>query len=179
MKIKINTKEKDKNIHNTIMKSLTNYIKESVETDESNAVQTSCDVTFDFTSIENGEDTVKSLQEIGTKEAIPVSVDGATKVTISFSNDTLDKADNIIDVLQQAVEVASKSPKRSSDEQYAQKCQKLKKSMQKVYDFMDECDNVGTSVETAADNAAGKNTNPDNENNKDDDNKDNENNDKK
>ena len=161
------------------MKSLTDYIKESVEIVENNAVQTSCDVTFDFTGIENGEDTVKSLQEIGTKEAIPVSVDGTTKVTISFSNDTMDKADGIIDVLQQAVEVAGKSTKRSSDEQYAQKCQKLEKSMQKVHDFMDECDNVDTSAETAADNAAGKNTNPDNKNDNGDNKNDNGDTDKK
>jgi len=120
------------------MKSLLQYIHEAVSD------PTSKNILFDFTGIENADDTIKSLQELSKKSGVPVSVD-AQKVTVSFTATTLDAAEPIIDVLQQFIEKEGKSQKRSSDEQYAQKLHRFEDAMQKLDDFKEEC---ATAAET-------------------------------
>lgn len=137
------------------MKSLLQYIHEAVSD------PTSKNILFDFTGIENAEDTIKSLQELGKKSGVPVAVD-AQKVTVSFTATTLDTAEPIIDVLQQFIEKEGKSQKRSSDEQYAQKLHRFEDAMKKLDDFKEECatadetDNTPDPKEEEPEGADGK-----------------------
>lgn len=126
------------------MKSLLQYIKEAASD------STSINIPFDFTGIENAEDTIKSLQELSKKSGIPVSVDGQ-KVTVSLTSTTLDTAEPIIDVLQQFIAHEGKSQKRASYEQYAQKLHRFEDQMKKLNDFRDECENVDDNADSTTD----------------------------
>jgi hypothetical protein len=92
--------------------------------------------TFNFKDVENAEETVKSLVELGEKHDITVTENG-TSVTIMIEADNLDNMDSIIDVLEQAIRTAGKSLRRSSNEQYAQVCGALERTMNRLHDYID------------------------------------------
>lgn len=112
------------------MKSLKAYLMESNGCDSGKCTESKT-FTFDFTDIENGEETVKSLEG---KENY--AIDG-NKVTVTVCKDC--KTD--IEILQQAIEHARHSQKVSSNEQYAQKTKKLEATLGELFDYQDELEN--------------------------------------
>lgn len=111
------------------MKNLKEYINEKLN--ESN--EESKDFVFNFEGIENGEETVNSLNN---REH--VTVDG-NKVTVTIKKDI--NIDTVQDILQQAIQVARKSQKSINDEQYAQKTAKLEKTLGAMNEFIDQANN--------------------------------------
>lgn len=114
------------------MKNLVDYIKESININEGDSSKS---VTFDFTDLENAEETIDSL-----KEKDGVSVDDK-KVTIEVTSDNVDKLDSVQDILQQFTETIRGSQKRSSDEQYAQKTKSFAEKVNELNDAIDEIKN--------------------------------------
>ena len=114
------------------MKHLLDYINEAVKINEGIESKT---ITFDFTDLENGEETVKSLDgQTG------ISVDGL-KVTLSITKDNVDSIGTAQDILQQYCSTIRRSQKVSSDEQYAQKTVSFEKKIGEMNDAIDEIAN--------------------------------------
>lgn len=114
------------------MKTLQEFLIESTNVFEGNESKT---VTFDFTDLENAEDTINSLKD---KEG--VSVDG-NKVTVTITADNADDLDSVQDILQQYCSTIRNSTKRSSNEQYAQKTKSFEQAVGKMNDIIDEIQN--------------------------------------
>lgn len=114
------------------MKTLQEYLIESTNVFESDDSKT---VTFDFTDLENAEETINSLKD---KEG--VSVDG-NKVTVTITSDNVDNLDSVQDILQQYCSTIRSSSKRSSNEQYAQKTKSFEQSVGEMNDIIDEIKN--------------------------------------
>lgn len=123
------------------MKSLRDYILESSEESKT--------FTFDFTGIENGEDTVKSLSEQDC-----ITVDGQ-KVTLKVCKDC--SYDTAVDILQQTIEGLRKTQKSINDESYAQKTKKLQVTLSEVFDFIDILENPEEGEEESKDKDEDKN----------------------
>lgn len=114
------------------MKHLLDYINEAVKISEGVESKT---ITFDFTDLENGEETVKSLDgQTG------ISVDGL-KVTLSITKDNVDSIGTAQDILQQYCSTIRRSQKVSSNEQYAQKTVSFEKKVGEMNDAIDEITN--------------------------------------
>lgn len=114
------------------MKHLLDYINEAVKINEGIESKT---IIFDFTDLENGEETVKSLDgQTG------ISVDGL-KVTLSITKDNVDSIGTAQDILQQYCSTIRRSQKVSSNEQYAQKTVSFEKKVGEMNDAIDEITN--------------------------------------
>ena len=114
------------------MKHLLDYINEAVKISEGIESKT---ITFDFTDLENGEETIKSLDgQTG------ISVDGL-KVTLSITKDNVDSIGTAQDILQQYCSTIRRSQKVSSNEQYAQKTVSFEKKVGEMNDAIDEITN--------------------------------------
>ena len=114
------------------MKHLQDYINEAVKINEGIESKT---ITFDFTDLENGQETVKSLDgQTG------ISVDGL-KVTLSITKDNVDSIGTAQDILQQYCSTIRKSQKVSSNELYAQKTVSFEKKVGEMNDAIDEITN--------------------------------------
>jgi len=111
------------------MKSLQEYVNEHIN----EAQEASKDFVFNFADIENGEETVKSLEN---RENVTIE---DQKVTVNIKKDA--NIDTVQDILQQAIQAARKSQKSINDEQYAQKTAKLEKTLGEMNDFIDEVNN--------------------------------------
>lgn len=111
------------------MKHLQDYINEAVKINESMESKT---ITFDFTDLENAEETIKSLDG---HEGI--SIDGQ-KVTLSITKNNVDNIETTQDILQQYCQTIRNSQKISSDEQYAQKTVSFEKKISEMNDAIDE-----------------------------------------
>lgn len=116
------------------MKTLIEYIKEACE---EKLVAASKKVSFNFSGFDGAEDTLKSLQEIADKDGVSVEIEDS-KVTVTLSKDNVDKAEGVFELLQDYIQLRGKDTKRASDEQYAQKCQKLEKSLSDWRDYVDD-----------------------------------------
>ena len=111
------------------MKSLKDFILES----SADANVESKTFTFDFTGIENVEDTVKSLENEDC-----ITADGL-KVTLTIEKDK--PYDTAMDILQQTIQLIRKSSKTKSSEEYGQKTKKLEVTLGEVFDFIDILEN--------------------------------------
>ena len=116
------------------MKHLQDYIVEQAEVKVDEGV-TSKSITFDFTDLENADETLKSLEG---KDG--VSIDDK-KLTLEITADNVDKIGTVQDILQQFCQTVRKSQKVSSDEQYAQKTVKFEENIGKMNDAIDEIKN--------------------------------------
>lgn len=119
------------------MKSLVEFIKESTSVKVTEATE-STSLTFDFTGLENAEETLKSLVEM---EGCSVE---DNMLTVTVTADNVDKLGTVQDILQQFTETIRNSQKRSSDEQYAQK---TKKFAEKVAEFNNKLDEIANPEE--------------------------------
>lgn len=116
------------------MKHLQDYIVEQAEVKVDEGA-TSKSITFDFTDLENAEETLESL-----KDKEEVSIDDK-KLTLEITADNVDKLDTVQDILQQFCQTIRNSQKRSSDEQYAQKTASFEKKVGEMNDAIDEIKN--------------------------------------
>ena len=114
------------------MKHLQDYIIEQAQVNEG---ASSKSITFDFTDLENGKETIESLKY---KEGVTVDGD---KLTVEITSDNVDKLGTVQDVLQQFCQTVRNSQKRSSDEQYAQKTVEFEKKIGELNDALDEIAN--------------------------------------
>lgn len=112
------------------MKSLKEFISESVVIEASDDKQESKDFIFDFTDMENGEETVKSFTDMED-----VSVED-NKVTVTVKKDA--NIETAQDILQQAIQTLRRSTKSINNETYAQKTAKLERTLGEMNDFIDE-----------------------------------------
>ena len=110
------------------MKRLQDFINESII----NESEDSKSITFNFTDLENAEDTLKSFEEMEY-----CTVDD-NKLTVNVTSDNFDKLSSVQDILQQYAYTLRKSTKNSSDEQYAQKTKKFAETVAKFNNTIDE-----------------------------------------
>ena len=116
------------------MKHLQDYIVEQAEVKVDEGA-TSKSITFDFTDLENAEETLESLKD---KEGVSIS---DKKLTLEITADNVDKIGTVQDILQQFCQSIRNSQKRSSDEQYAQKTVEFEKKIGEMNDAIDEIKN--------------------------------------
>ena len=114
------------------MKHLQDYIIEQAQVNEG---ASSKSITFDFTDLENGKETIDSLKD---KEGVTVDGD---KLTVEITSDNVDKLSTVQDILQQFCQTVRNSQKRSADEQYAQKTVEFEKKIGELNDALDEIAN--------------------------------------
>ena len=114
------------------MKSLQDFI---IESNEINEGQDTASITFDFTDLENAEETIESLKD---KEGVEVD---DKKVTVNINKDNASKLDSVQDILQQYSETIRNSQKRTNDEQYAQKTKTFAEKVGEFNDALDAIDN--------------------------------------
>lgn len=114
------------------MKGLVEYIKEASEEKKDSSKK----LSFNFSGFEGAEDTIKSVSEIAEKDGVDVEVEDS-KVTVTLSKDSVDKAEGVFELLQDYIQLRGKDQKRASDESYAQKCQKLEKTLNDWREFVD------------------------------------------
>ena len=114
------------------MKHLQDYIIEQAQVNEG---ASSKSITFDFTDLENGKETIDSLK---VKQGVTVDGD---KLTVEITSDNVDKLGTVQDILQQFCQSVRNSQKRSADEQYAQKTVEFEKKIGELNDALDEIAN--------------------------------------
>lgn len=108
------------------MKSLKDFITEATSSKV---------IEFDFSDLENAEDTLKSFEGQEGCE-----VEGNTlKVTITPDN--VDKLGGTQDILQQYCQTIRSSTKSTNDEQYAQKTKRFEEKVNEFNDAIDEIEN--------------------------------------
>jgi len=112
------------------MKHLEDYINESINLNES---EESKSITFDFSDLENAKETLDSLKD---QEGCEIE---DNKLTVTITQDNVDKLDTVQDILQKYTDTIRSSVKRSSDEQYAQK---TKKFAEKLAEFNETLDKI-------------------------------------
>ena len=127
------------------MKHLQDYIVEQAEVKVDEGA-TSKSITFDFTDLENADETLKSLEG---KDG--VSIDDK-KLTLEITADNVDKIGTTQDILQQFCQTVRKSQKVSSDEQYAQKTVKFEENIGKMNDAIDEIKNPDDDKDKSKEN---------------------------
>ena len=106
------------------MKHLREYITESNRKSKT--------ITFDFTDLENSEDTIKSFE--GNDNVI---IDG-NKVTVTVTPDNISSLSTVQDILQQFYSTCSSSSERTNNEMYAQLVRKFGNKINELNDAIDE-----------------------------------------
>ena len=130
------------------MKHLQDFINEAVDINE--AAATSKSITFDFTDLENAEETLKSLEG---KDGVSIE---ENKLTLEITPDNVDKIGTVQDILQQFCQTVRNSQKRSSDEQYAQKTIAFEKKIGEMNDAIDAIKNPEEKGEKKDDKKEGE-----------------------
>ena len=113
------------------MKSLVEFIKESIVVESKDKT-----IVFDFSGIENAEETLKSLSEYSDVATIEDN-----KVTVTLNPDNIEKVGSVQDIIQQAVQHERAGEKSTNDEQYAQKVGALEKKVAEMNDAIDAIEN--------------------------------------
>lgn len=116
------------------MKHLTDYISEAAVEQKINEAE-SVTISFDFKDLENGEETLKSLEG---KEGCTIEDD---KLTLTVDANNVDKLGAVQDILQQFSETIRKSTKSTNDESYAQKTASFEKKVGELNDAIDKIKN--------------------------------------
>lgn len=146
------------------MKSLTEYLKESMQMNEE--AQEKASFEFNFSDLSEKEDMIKSLEDMCTEKEISFKVDGDKfKIDITREQADADKLSGIHDVLQQYTDKIRGEQKNSSDEAYAQKTKTFATTFNAMDDFLKQVDEEDNKEE---DNKE-EDKKGDDENKKDDD----------
>lgn len=111
------------------MKHLQDFINEAMKINEASESKS---VTFNFTDLENADETIESLKD---KEGVTVD---DKKVTLTLTKDNVDKIGTVQDILQQFCQTVRNSEKRTNDEQYAQKTKSFEEKIGEMNDAIDE-----------------------------------------
>ena len=104
------------------MKHLQEFINEQIEDSCSKSI------TFDFTDLEDAEDTLKSFED---KENCKVE---DNKLTVSVCN----KLDSVQDILQQYGDKLRRSSKATNDESYEKKVKKFNSKVEELNNAIEE-----------------------------------------
>ena len=113
------------------MKSLVEFIKESIVVESKDKT-----IVFDFSGIENAEETLKSLSEYSDVVTVEDN-----KVTVTLNADNIEKVGSVQDIIQQAVQHERAGEKSTNDEQYAQKVGALEKKVAEMNDAINAIEN--------------------------------------
>ena len=113
------------------MKSLVEFIKESIVVESKDKT-----IVFDFSGIENAEETLKSLSDYSDVATVEDN-----KVTVTLNADNIEKIGSVQDIIQQAVQHERAGEKSTNDEQYAQKVAALEKKVAEMNDAIDAIEN--------------------------------------
>jgi len=114
------------------MKSLQEFIIEKAEIDVTEAKESN-EIVFNFDDLENAKETLDSLKD---QEGCEIE---DNKLTVTITQDNVDKLDTVQDILQKYTDTIRSSVKRSSDESYAQK---TKKFAEKLAEFNETLDKI-------------------------------------
>lgn len=127
------------------MRTLKDYILESTYIAEA---ENSKSITFDFTDLENGKETIESLNG---KEGVETS---ENSITVTVTADNAVKLTTVQDILQQFAQTVRSSQKRYSDEKYAQKTKSFETKVGELNDAIDEFENPDEPEDEKAKEAA-------------------------
>ena len=128
------------------MKHLNEYILEAAE--EQTVVESKGkSISFDFSDLEKGEDTLKSLEG---KEGCTVE---ENKLTIKVDSYNVNKLSTVQDILQQFVEAAKKSSEFTNNESYAQKVSKFGSKVEELNTAIDEIQNPSEDKDKSDDDS--------------------------
>lgn len=116
------------------MKHLTDYISEAAVEQKINEAE-SVTISFNFKDLENGEETLKSLEG---KEGCTIEDD---KLTLTVDANNVDKIGTVQDILQQFCHTIRDSSKATNDESYAQKTVSFEKKVGELNDAIDKIKN--------------------------------------
>lgn len=130
------------------MKNLSEYVKESFDTVESEVEEIvesetpeSKEFTFDFTDLDNADDIIKTLQENDA-----VNVDDK-KVTLTVKKDDKN-VESAMEEIRKYTEQIRSSSRRSSDEKYAQRTVKFAKVTADADAFINELNSQEADAES-------------------------------
>ena len=142
------------------MKHLTEYISEVVK--EQTVVESECSksITFNFSKLDNAEDTLKSLEG---KEGCTVDTE-ENKLTVKVCSDNVDKLSTVQDILQQFVDAAKRSSEFTNNESYAQKVSKFGSKVEELNTAIDEIQNSSEEDEDKSDDDSNEDKSDDDSN---------------
>jgi hypothetical protein len=118
------------------MKSLYDYIIESTDP-EDNAEQLEETKTFkfDFSKFENAKETVKTI--VSSAEDY-ITDQSETSFTLTFKKADATKLSGVVEIIKAFLKKEAHTPKRSSDEQFAQYCASQEKIFGDMETFVTE-----------------------------------------
>lgn len=128
------------------MKTLVEYIKEAC--DEQSQVASSKTVSFNFTGLDNAEDTLKSVQTKAEELGIDVEVE-ENKLKVSLKKDNVDDAEGLFELLQDFIHARRNDQKVASDEAYAQKVHSFEDHLNDWRDYVDDAKECAAAQEEA------------------------------
>lgn len=117
------------------MKNLRDFLIESFNTETEINESNSKKITFDFTDLENGEETLKSLEGM---EGVEIE---DKKLIVTVDEQTAPKLDSVQEILNDYCHVIRNSTKRTSNENYAQKTKSFEDRLGDLMDAIDEIEN--------------------------------------
>lgn len=117
------------------MKDLRAFLIESFNEEIKINESDSKKITFDFTDLENGEDTLKNFDGMDGVEIED------NKLIVTVDEQTAPKLDSVQELLNDYCHVIRNSVKRSSDENYAQKTKSFEDKLNDLMDAIDEIEN--------------------------------------
>lgn len=121
------------------MKSLLEYIYESTESGDST---TSKNISLNFKSLNNGEETINKVIELCNNHNLNcLQSDEKLNITITRANCDKGEVDELYDFLNDYTTNLRKEIKNASDESYAQKTLKFKNNVESINDFMNAAEN--------------------------------------
>ena len=118
------------------MKTFVQFLKESAA--DSSEMPQEMTFVFDFKELPNAEETIKSVEEIASKDGLKCEVDGE-KITLTLNRQQCDndKVSSVQDVLQQYADIVRKDQQNSSRDSFAQLTKKFKEEVDKMNEFID------------------------------------------
>lgn len=126
------------------MKSLLEYIYESTESADST---TSKNISLNFKSLNNSEETIKKVIELcSTHNLNCLQSDEKLNIIITRTNCDKGEVDELYDFLNDYATKLRKEIKNASDESYAQKTHKFKDKVDSINDFMNASENEEEKV---------------------------------
>lgn len=118
------------------MKSFVQFLRESQS--DSADMPNEMTFSFNFKELPEAKDTIKSLEELSSKDGLNCEVDGeSVKITLTREQCDNDKVASIQDVLQQYADMVRKDQQNSSRDSFAQLTKKFKQEVDKMNDFID------------------------------------------
>ena len=118
------------------MKSLYDYIIESTDPeDNAEELEETKTFKFDFSNFENATETVKTI--VSSAEDF-ITEQSETSFTLTFKKADATKLSGVVEIIKAFLKKEAHTPKRSSDEQFAQYCASQEKIFGDMETFVTE-----------------------------------------